>query len=986
MLMEMKMVVVVPRRIPISEQKPTEFQIERIEVITDDLIRTEDKQILQCKDLTNENKPFITKNHFRDKWERDCVPAFKLIPETSEENINEFVIFYGVDENIIREFRKIGDLFIDMPDVAYLEGDYFWKIKYKNEPTTGTLGFVHPGYTKILLKRNENGTLCDYDHERMLLVLPSSVSIEQLEVMIKEIMYIRRELISLDARYIEKAKAFFGLENEENLNFNWELQLKWIKNCLAQIEPYLRMINGLPRKNLKKIKQEKSYQQIRKITPTIIEQYIKNSSRKKYLIEANKSSLDIYEHRLLKCKLLELKKFVESQNAQNKLNAEEEEIAIVNKMAQLADKDYSYTSGLKFEDIKIKWKKYSGNILNRFKFAENRFGEEFDEKFLKHKNLSNSILTTTNSAEIIMELRHIEFIRMSILDNKLQFVYSCDNDYKNKELSVWYFCNTKEERHLIERLIIFSEDSCALLAIYEELIKVIEKQNGTSKNLTTVKLEGISYYHEKYRTLTLDKINHMVINCKDCILSNNEESATQKLRKVYIEERIGANYSLIDVVANRNNIIGIESKFKDNKKLLNQNVEYYLDYVVKKIDELLKLPLFENVKPGLLQPWRMTQIFTNDHRYHQIYRRLYLLDKICDFSFSEHGEKILHDKVDRLYEYWVLAKLLEKLIIHQKWVTADGNSDVSKIFNNIFSKDRKNAGLQKVCLKHVGESHYNSLTLELYYDTQLKLSIGDLIKRYKHNSETLRPDFLFRVKNGRTYEEKIFVLDVKYRKYDEMKGDCWISQDLNNVCVTKYLIRPERDLGVDQIATSFIVHSDMTYGNETNNTNKYLGKYVSFNGFANQIIGIPLIEGKDGSKCQIGSFYLTPYVKNEYNQSNDNLTTYFEMMFEYFMGEWKTCWNCGSHSVKVKTLLTIGGYKKYYMTCTKCNAFWVNNHDTCGVPIIKHLINYHIEEKYGDTWHLKCPSCASAQLARQKELDLQNAQTIKNVRYVTGKK
>ena len=123
------MVVVVPRRIPISEQKPTEFQIERIEVITDDLIRTEDKQILQCKDLTNENKPFITKNHFRDKWERDCVPAFKLIPETSEENINEFVIFYGVDENIIREFRKIGDLFIDMPDVAYLEGDYFWKIK-----------------------------------------------------------------------------------------------------------------------------------------------------------------------------------------------------------------------------------------------------------------------------------------------------------------------------------------------------------------------------------------------------------------------------------------------------------------------------------------------------------------------------------------------------------------------------------------------------------------------------------------------------------------------------------------------------------------------------------------------------------------------------------------------------------------------------------------------------------------------------------------
>ena len=83
------------------------------------------------------------------------------------------------------------------------------------------------------------------------------------------------------------------------------------------------------------------------------------------------------------------------------------------------------------------------------------------------------------------------------------------------------------------------------------------------------------------------------------------------------------------------------------------------------------------------------------------------------------------------------------------------------------------------------------------------------------------------------------------------------------------------------------------------------------------------------------------------------------------MGEWETCWNCGSHTVKVKTLLTTGGYPKYHMTCTKCNSFWVKNHDTCGVPIIKHLINYHIEEKYGDTWHLKCPSCASESLAKQ---------------------
>ena len=948
------------KKIPISKD-PSEIQIQQLEAITDRLIRDEDKKILQCKDLASLNRPFITKNHFRDIYGRPYIVAFKLKPDKSGEDIDDFTIFYGIDEDASeqRELSKEGDFFVDKSGMEYFEGDDgYWKIDYKNDPTTGTLGYVHPGYTKIFLKKKNHNNL--YDHERLLLALPSSVGIKQLEAMVKEIMYIRRELTTIEKDLIKDAKAYFGLENEDTTEINWEMQLKWIKNCLVQIEPYLKRINNLPKRNLKMVKDEKSYHRIRKITPSIIEQYLQDYSRRKYFADVARNSVDIFEHRLLKCKLLELKKFVELQNAQKKLNSDEEKTAIVTKMAQLVDKDFNFTSGIKFEDIKTKWEEYTSKIEKEIDNDKDRAKSLFDEAFVNYEQVNNPVLNNDVITGINLKLREVDNPRLWFDKGNLVIGITCKNNFKKKEYSLCYDSDNNTGR-LIKEIVFRSRNSCELLAFYEEMSRYSAGYDCKTNSILTVRLEGMFFYKADLMHIVLYKIDKMVIGEKGIVFSNDEKKSESRLRDIYAEQSFYNNLYIDNRVGDKKRAEGLESDL--NRISLGQNLDYYSKFVLKKIDEFLKLPMFGSVQNKKFETWHLTQIFTNDYNYHQVYRRLYMLDKVCDFSFSEKGEKILLEKIDKLYEYWILIKILEHLLIHQNWVSTNGERDVSEVFNSIFSSNVKDKNFPKVCLKHIGDSCHGNLILELYYNTELESSIRDLFKPGAYRSRKRTPDYLFRVKNERTGDEKIFILDAKYRKYSEMKDNYWIDKDLNGICAQKYMGWLERDLGVKQIAAAFIVHSDMTDGNKMNNTNKFLGRYVTFNAFANKMVGIPIMDGRDGSQCQIGSFYLTPYVNNEFNQSDDNLNMYFEMMFEYFMEEWKTCWRCGSNSVEVKTLYTIRGYPKYHMTCNKCNSFWVKNHDQCGKTIIKHPVNYHIEKDYGLTWDLECPSCKSRLLA-----------------------
>ena len=105
------------------------------------------------------------------------------------------------------------------------------------------------------------------------------------------------------------------------------------------------------------------------------------------------------------------------------------------------------------------------------------------------------------------------------------------------------------------------------------------------------------------------------------------------------------------------------------------------------------------------------------------------------------------------------------------------------------------------------------------------------------------------------------------------------------------------------------------------------------------------------------------------NCSSENLTAWFQLMFEYNFAGTATnriCWQCGNRRLEVRTLEIEGGAVKYHLLCEKCGEFWVENHcKGCGTPLFKHELNYHAEVD-GCHWHVICPKCGGRLYRRSR--------------------
>ena len=280
-----------------------------------------------------------------------------------------------------------------------------------------------------------------------------------------------------------------------------------------------------------------------------------------------------------------------------------------------------------------------------------------------------------------------------------------------------------------------------------------------------------------------------------------------------------------------------------------------------------------------------------------------------------------------------MAKIIEFLVVKLDWRIEGGDNPI-EIFRSLFSDD-KFLTQSKIRLVRA------DMNIELYYNIDINESIGA-------SNRKLRPDYLFKVTTD--VETKIFILDAKYRNYEAQGQNVWANEDLRGVCANKYIHEIKKLTG-EKISMAFIVHPDKTLGKN------FLGKYVTYNATVEPQLKT-LFKEIPGDKQQIGSFYLLPYDGITLNQSEINLSLFFKMMFEYFLGCWTKCWECGSDLVDITPLLTNGGYEKYYMHCEKCGAFWVKTHcHYCHNHLVKHYINYHVENK--GNWLVLCPKCGS---------------------------
>lgn len=402
-----------------------------------------------------------------------------------------------------------------------------------------------------------------------------------------------------------------------------------------------------------------------------------------------------------------------------------------------------------------------------------------------------------------------------------------------------------------------------------------------------------------------------------------------------------------------------------------------IDRIRQQIEDLQNSRLFADLSPksNMSTPWKMTQIFTNDKNYNAAYKLLLDMDKRYDFTLEVTDEFIIHEKLDKLYEYWILAKILEHLIIAQGWKSRGASP--SRILRNFLQQDNMTKS-NCISLHHEG---IHDLKLDIYYDTPVKESVGVSAGAQDPHADELKPDFLFRLScNEKTL---YFILDAKYRDYAAMDGcsenvvnqqdhTYWWKFDMNDVCYKKYFKRLSR-VGVPVYA-AFIAHSDkkgmskyVTYdANHDKRCESLFGETQSI--IDNEESGLHRFDRyKDYAHpemCRIGSFYIVPNGCNNesegFNQSRQHLQAFFQMLCEDYAGAWSQCWQCGSTDVGEEVLHTKNGYKKYHLRCRKCHAFWVKTHClSCGTDLVKHDFNHYVESESGKHWMVLCPSCGA---------------------------
>lgn len=963
----MKLIRYVELKMSLSDHKikPQGFFYERVVFLPENAYKIGEGRIFRGEDLSSEKRPFVTKTHYRIKYGNYngfYTPAFRPIFEEGEKEV-PVDIEIGVNYDSLIKLQKLSNgWFVDYPTGKYEKNKArtHWEFKYDDDALKSSLGAIHTGFTKIIVKKN--GEL--YDHERELIILPSSVSLREMVSMIHDIYYIRQSLVSLDNAKNPAKTAIPESRIDIKSAVDWYNALNHIKGEAKKLFVLINKIGNNYHKGLVKHYCKVPSNKIKKVTPNIIEQYLTNPCRDSYNVDAYTDSIDIYEHKLIKFKINELYEYLKNRNKYFITNNKSKKNELLWQMNRLMGNDYTINEDEILNSVVTTIKKYDDNFLiERARIEKNICMINDDAEHNKPKVFNTeSIYVKFNKADI--KLVNTKGGAFQLIIKKIS----------NRHRENFFECY-RENQYFREK-VAYIRLECRkyndILSIYRAFEE--SSPNDTSDRLMCVILNV--YKENDYDNDFLIKINNvdvLSVNGNNKMLHLSEKDAFHELKSIYIDN----NFFIDKNESNVMNYYALKHLYNQYLSMDDHILLAIYNETIDELEKILKKTFLSTVK---LKPtkWKMTQIFTNDCRYHKIYKSLKTLDKLYDFSFIFTKDMILHNKLELIYEYWIIAKILSKLVIDLKWKPLNNNNSVYDIFNDFFDERAINKNGSKIVLRHKNNTSF--FDLEFYYDTQIQHSVSDLfthrfVKKTGRNTLELRPDFLFKIKDSKN-DIKVFALDAKYKNFFEM-GNAWLDDCLKEVCASKYIEAPQMDVGV-QVSAAFIVHPDRTPS--INNPNKYLDQYVTYNAACDERC-IPILDDwqiKFGDNHQIalypqvGSFYLSPDCKKEdmldylhrnyqnktgVNNSDLYLTMFFQMIFEYYFNDWKECWSCGSNDVTIKKLYTHAGYAKYHMHCNKCGSFWVKNHcRQCGNSIIKHFVNYQIEEKR-NTWHLRCPRC-----------------------------
>lgn len=902
---------------------------------------------------------WYTQNHFRrqlrnreGKWEKRMLQVGIAL---EGDDIEEATVSFVSPHDGPGQERE---LFFHKEEKIWYEVSKFQKKKdheeyYKYDNRDWVSGVAHAGTLDIVVKKQ--GSIIE---SQTIAFYPSAISMEDYEIMISDLFKIREDLVQRN-----KTNVSIGTVKEETA--------ERLEKVVRELEGPIHSINVNPASSLsfrwesgKPGKGEKFRMR------TEIEQVL-FPGKEKYGVFKGYEDWEQEENKMIKLQLIRLKKYCEFYQQKAPLTKVYDKQKI-NEMEMIFKKGSERVKGLignKPIEV-IPSKDYLSYILEMNKELQ-KIDEKIEEKQTRilnqlinvtPRNLPESatvpikIKCKVNTLNFKRELRWFYGSLLSSVESgwreERTGITPLEFDgyyYKWKGQTVYvppssYFLTIKNNSNSLK-------DHWMLWKACNQVTdELMEKQQPIE-----IEIVGLAKFHRPPNEYDQDIIGQVqrdsdfrrysfemtrVTGVKIAGKSFNKTSELEDIYRelsVFFMERDKASEALetkrLDIKFDKKALESMQ-RIAGERERQGEDGELF-QKLAAKIEQWLMLPLFRSIKITGTEQLHPTQLFLHDPHYRSIWRSLQALQEEVGLSLiPEVGSKQFGiQKVEQLFETWVLFKIVHLLTTEMGWDLA-GFEDVAKCIDSFIMPSRKDL------LKDFHATlHHDEWRIELDYEPVINIwkdrPYGDINKR--------KPDFVFRIYREKTCIGMVF-MDAKHRNYLDQGEFAW-KQDIEEVAIQKYgemvstdSVWNHRKLG------SFIIHSDGEYGmkKETSGENYFA--------FYNRKFFPDKINENSEDAHKYGSIYLIPSATFAFKN-------WFRLIMEYRVGMHGHCWKCGCKDVDVEERYTAKGYPKYYYTCRNCNEFWVKNHCTKGHKIVKHLNNYHRQVSSNYAWYIVCPTC-----------------------------
>lgn len=893
--------------------------------------------------ISDGSNKLLSRAHFRHE-DKEYFPAFELLAEDGTIVNKDYDMYYlrpGKNELVKCYYDVEQNLFFDMPFVKYVpKGNY---LAWGNDLAKGALGSIFAGDSDIVFRNKIDGT----EYKYVLRVLPSSLTQESFKAMIDDLISINVKLLLTKEA---ESSQYLTLFSSNGLWQDMMANLKKLQVLFEEIalSPYSDLSFKLGKA---------SVQGLKKYDAHIFQELLQKPFAKQVTVRERYESYDIYEHRFIKHVLHSLQSMLKYYD-QYSSNFVAREIDRTNKqltsfLQKYGFQDNDFAAARRFFNLFLQ----SDKPWSVLEYGKRQAYFNRMRNLLVPSQISTAyIYGDTRVDYTLPEERKVEAYNQEWRKNvsfRCYFsngtLYSCYTLRDTDGKIYLKLHNPDFYQHVLFYRCVRSLDINGTYVFYGHYIR---KTNSAGDKIN-VEVE--------FADLTpgrLGGIDTFVIgNARDCFRSIFCESRYKNYTGL---EGVETDAKLYFSLLNRKE--RLEQCFTNDTDQLAEKKQL----LYKAIDELLEYD-FLKAAGTEIEELHSSQVFDNDSRYEAVFNLLTHFDDQLELNLLNDAEKILLKKTDKLYEYWLLAKMVELLVVEQKW-TVSGlkvgkkgqellavpnvmNSsiinEIGKILSSESSKDAHNKTLEIIL------SHACGLELTIYFNVSKSVP-------FLADSE-LTPDFLLKIEDTSKWiyeanRRKFFVLDAKYRNYNEMgSGAFW--EDIEEVSITKYLTR------LQNLSASFIVST---------------GSVVDRDGLleADDKASSWIYWGGERSAHIASTVRLTSYAEPNHHYGSficipgdetDQLKKFFKLLFEHYMNKRNVCWNCGhvidysnEGECDTKVINAEYGNYVYHLTCSQCNEFWVESYcglSGCNQSLTKHVDNYHTEVDEGYPWYVKCPVC-----------------------------